>query len=360
MPSTRQKLLALGAIGELLLVVIGLGVILVTKRTPQKPVSGGQVEITITGSACAPNEVTLAAGAADFAIHNASSRAIEWELLDGVMVLAERENIAPGFTVEVTPRLEPGTYQMTCGLLSNPRGTLTVTAADGSTTAAATAPTLADLIAPTAEYRVYAITSADELVAATIVLAAAVKSGDIATAKARAADGLAAFAHMAPIAHLFANSASALGTGPASLPALAKSIATAPGTGDLGAAADAVAAAAQSLSGRAHMTTAAPHEIVAGAGTAVAALGGGVEDPRTAAATIAGVRKVADLFRPLTLRADKALAAKLDTDLTTAETAFATPGVTATPALKAQLADLGADFTALLAALGLTTPQEGQ
>ncbi len=62
-----------------------------------------------------------AAGTPTFTIHNTSQQAIEWEILDGVMVVAERENIAPGFTVALTPRLDPGSYQMTCGLLSNPR-----------------------------------------------------------------------------------------------------------------------------------------------------------------------------------------------------------------------------------------------
>jgi len=171
-PTTRLKLLVAGAIGVLLLVVVVLGTAFVTMRHAQKPVTSGQIAITITGTACTPNEVTIAAGSPDFAIHNASDRGIEWEILNGVMVVAERENIVPGFTVEVTPHLDPGSYQMTCGLLSNPRGTLTVTAADGSTIAAAAAPKLADLIAPTAEYRVYAIKSADELTSATTALAA--------------------------------------------------------------------------------------------------------------------------------------------------------------------------------------------
>ena len=360
MPTTRLKPLVLGAIGLLLLVVVALAVVFVTMRQPQKPAATGQIAITISGAACAPNEVTVAAGTPDFAIHNASDRAIEWEILNGVMVVAERENIVPGFTVEVTPHLEPGTYQMTCGLLSNPRGTLTVTAADGTTTIAAAPPKLADLIAPTGEYRVYAIKNADDLTAATTALAASVKSGDLNAAKARAADAIAAFAHIAPVTHLFGEAATALGTGPASLTGLAKGLAAGTTTDALNAAATAATAGAVSLSMSVHRTTAAPHEIVAGAGTVVATLAGGFDDVPAARAIIAGVRKIADLFKPLTLRADKALATKLDTDLTAVETALAAPGANSTLAVEAQLTDLGADFTALLAALGLNTPQGGQ
>ena len=360
MPTTRLKLLVLGAIGLLLLVVIALGVVFVTMRQPQKPAATGQIAITISGTACAPNEVTVAAGTPDFAIHNASDRAIEWEILNGVMVVAERENIVPGFTVEVTPHLEPGTYQMTCGLLSNPRGTLTVTAADGTTTIAAAPPKLADLIAPTGEYRVYAIKNADELTAATTALAAAVKSGDLIAARTHAADAIATFARIAPVSHLFGETVTALSTGPGSLSDLAKALATAGSADGLSPAADAVAAGAVGLGTSVHRTTAAPHEIVAGAGTVVATLSSGVDDVPAAQAIIAGVRKIADLFKPLTLRADKALATKLDADLTAVDTALAAPGANSTPALKAQLTDLGADFTALLAALDLNTPQGGQ
>ena len=360
MPTTRLKLLVLGAIGLLLLVVIALGVIFVTMRQPQRPGAIGQIVITITGSACTPNDVTVAAGSPDFAIHNTSDRAIEWEILNGVMVVAERENIVPGFTVELTPHLDPGSYQMTCGLLSNPRGTLTVTAADGTTTIAAAPPKLADLIAPTGEYRVYAIKSADDLTLATTALAAAVKSGDLAGARTHGADAVAAFAHLAPISHLLGETATALSTGPASLTGLAKAASTATSADALGAAATRVAASAVNLGTSVHMTTAAPHEIVAGAGTAVTMLSGGFDDAPAATAIIAGVRKIADLFRPLTLRSDKALASKLDADLTAVETALAAPGASASPALKAQLTDLGADFTDLLAALGLNTPQGGQ
>ncbi|MDA4832745.1 cupredoxin domain-containing protein, partial [Enterobacter hormaechei] len=86
-----------------------------------------------------------------FNIVNKSDRALEWEILDGVMVLEERENIVPGFTQTFTAKLNPGTYQITCGLLNNPRGTLTVTPS-AEADAAAARPALVAFVGPLAEY----------------------------------------------------------------------------------------------------------------------------------------------------------------------------------------------------------------
>ena len=86
-----------------------------------------RLTVTIAGKVCDPNALTVPAGRRTFKIVNQSDRAVEWEILDGVMVVAERENIAPGITQTLTAKLVPGKYEITCGLLSNPRGTLTVT-----------------------------------------------------------------------------------------------------------------------------------------------------------------------------------------------------------------------------------------
>ena len=86
------------------------------------------VAITITDKGCEPNALSVPAGKTIFKIKNASRRAVEWEILDGVMVVEERENIIPGFVQALTATLKAGQYQMTCGLMSNPKGVLNVTA----------------------------------------------------------------------------------------------------------------------------------------------------------------------------------------------------------------------------------------
>jgi iron uptake system EfeUOB component EfeO/EfeM len=58
---------------------------------------------------------------------------VEWEILEGVMVVEEKENIAPGFVQKLKANLKAGQYDMTCGLLSNPKGKIVVTEAKGRT-----------------------------------------------------------------------------------------------------------------------------------------------------------------------------------------------------------------------------------
>ena len=92
------------------------------------------VNITITEKGCEPMNLSVTAGKTLFLIKNASKRAIEWEILQGYMVVEERENIIPGFVQKLTATLEAGDYGMTCGLLNNPKGALKVTAKTGALT----------------------------------------------------------------------------------------------------------------------------------------------------------------------------------------------------------------------------------
>ncbi|QMV74052.1 FTR1 family protein [Comamonas piscis] len=120
------------------------------------------VTIEINQGTCTPNAVTVPAGKVVFRIVNQSQRALEWEILDGVMVLEERENILPGMTQQLSARLAPGNYEMTCGLLNAARGSLTVTTTDAFKAEAAKPPVTAFLGA-LAEYQVYMLTEAASL-----------------------------------------------------------------------------------------------------------------------------------------------------------------------------------------------------
>lgn len=85
-----------------------------------------QVTVSVTDTQCEPMQLTVKAGKSQFLIKNNSQKALEWEILKGVLVVEERENIAPGFSQKLTANLEAGEYEMTCGLLSNPKGKLIV------------------------------------------------------------------------------------------------------------------------------------------------------------------------------------------------------------------------------------------
>ena len=84
------------------------------------------VNVGVNDEACEPMQLTVKRGKTQFLIKNNSARAVEWEILKGVYVVEERENIAPGFSQKLTAKLEAGKYEMTCGLLSNPHGVLIV------------------------------------------------------------------------------------------------------------------------------------------------------------------------------------------------------------------------------------------
>ncbi|MFG5777276.1 iron uptake transporter permease EfeU [Comamonas sp. J-3] len=112
------------------------------------------VTVEISQNSCTPDNVTVPAGRVQFRIVNRSQRALEWEILDGVMVLEERENILPGMTQSINARLAPGTYAMTCGLLNAPRGKLVVTPSAAFQAAAAKPPVMA-FVGALADYQVY-------------------------------------------------------------------------------------------------------------------------------------------------------------------------------------------------------------
>lgn len=98
-----------------------------------------QVKVTVNDKQCEPMTITVNSGKTQFIIQNHSQKALEWEILKGVMVVEERENIAPGFSQKMTANLQPGEYDMTCGLLTNPKGKLIVKGAARADAAKGTA-----------------------------------------------------------------------------------------------------------------------------------------------------------------------------------------------------------------------------
>lgn len=116
-----------------------------------------KIHVSVTDKQCEPMALHVAAGKTQFIIKNNSMRALEWEILNGVMVVAERENIAPGFYQKMTVNLEPGEYQTTCGLLTNPHGSLTVSGAHDYQIKPQ------DLVAIAAEYKFYMIVKTRQL-----------------------------------------------------------------------------------------------------------------------------------------------------------------------------------------------------
>ncbi|AZI88124.1 iron uptake system protein EfeO [Kosakonia sp. CCTCC M2018092] len=162
-----------------------------------------QVKVTVTDKQCEPMNLTVNAGKTQFVILNHSQKALEWEILKGVMVVEERENIAPGFSQKLTANLQPGEYEMTCGLLTNPKGKLVV---KGEATAdAAKGDALLSLGEAITAYKAYVVGETTQLVSGTKAFTDAVKAGDIEKAKALYAPTRQHYERIEPIAELFSD-----------------------------------------------------------------------------------------------------------------------------------------------------------
>ncbi|KAB2517097.1 iron uptake system protein EfeO [Pseudomonas sp. GXM4] len=163
-----------------------------------------EIVVNIHPHSCEPNALTVPAGRASLRIVNRSERAVEWEILDGVLVVEERENIAPGLSQVINANLQPGDYAITCGLLSNPRGTLHVTPTAASDAAAKAKPSMVAFVGPLSEFRVYLAVQGSALIKAATALNQAIASGDLAQAQALYLPARAAYQRLAPAAQRLA------------------------------------------------------------------------------------------------------------------------------------------------------------
>lgn len=170
----------------------------------KRQVNHDEITVTINPHSCEPNALSVPAGHSSFRIVNHSDRAVEWEVLDGVLVLVERENIAPGLSQVVTANLLPGDYAITCGLLSNPRGTLHVTPTAASDAAAQARPSMVAFIGPLSEFRVYLSSQGTALINTVTALQQAIDAGDLGQAQALYVTARVAYQRLAPAAQRLA------------------------------------------------------------------------------------------------------------------------------------------------------------
>lgn len=207
-PERSRRVLSLGAAGAALLMVAGgVSFYLASVKAGAKA-AGDAVTVTLREGACDPSALTVPAGQSTFRIINTTDRAVEWEILDGVMVVEERENIAPGIAQTLRARLKAGQYAITCGLLGNPQGLLTVTPSANAETVAK--PSLVAFIGPLAEYQVYLTVQGDALVKGAVALDAAIRAGDLDQARALYAPARLPYARIEPLVSRFADLDNAL------------------------------------------------------------------------------------------------------------------------------------------------------
>ncbi len=302
-----------------------------------------QVKITVNDKQCEPMALTVPAGKTQFIVHNVSQKGLEWEILKGVMVVEERENIAPGFTQKMTANLEPGEYDMTCGLLSNPKGKLTVTVAAGEQ--APVKPDAMALVGPIAEYKVYVTQEVAQLVSQTKAFTDAVKAGDLALARKLYAPTRQHYERIEPIAELFSDldgsidareddfeqkSADPKFTGFHRLEKILFGDNTTKGADKF---ADLLYQDTLELQKRIAGLTFAPNKVVGGAAGLIEEVAAskisGEEDRYSRTdlwdfqANVDGAQKIVNLLRPLLQKADKPLLQKIDANFNTVDSVLA-------------------------------------
>lgn len=78
--------------------------------------SGGVLTVTAKSDSCAVSASTVTSGNATFRVTNAADKTTEFYLLasDGLRIVAEKENIAPGASSDLSVTLQPGTYFTAC------------------------------------------------------------------------------------------------------------------------------------------------------------------------------------------------------------------------------------------------------
>ena len=292
----------------------------------------GSFNIAVNDHACDPMELTVPSGQVVFNIKNNSTRKLEWEILKGVMVVDERENIAPSLSDKMPVTLLPGEYEMTCGLLNNPRGKLVVT--DSGFKEAAGEANMEKLAQPLADYKVYVQNEAAQLVTKTTAFVEAVKAGRTEDAKAMFADVRTHYERIEPIAELFNELDPAIDAraddfkdkeqdpGFGGFHRIEHALWTLNTTKGMEPIADKLLADVQKLKQEIDILTFPPSKVVGGAAVLIEEVANskisGEEDRYSRTdlsdfqANIEGAQKIIELFRPMIAEKDQALLDKTD------------------------------------------------
>ncbi|MCI4674764.1 iron uptake system protein EfeO [Candidatus Mycolicibacterium alkanivorans] len=164
--------------------------------------SSTEVTVDATDTGCTLSATEAGTGPTTFVITNNGTKVTEFYVYgEGDRVLGEVENISPGLQRKLVVQLsEPGTYKTACkpGMIGDGirtdfvvKGASLQTDKTGKFTQAS------------AEYKKYVDGQTDELVTATTAFVAAIKAGDIASAKAQYPTTRTYYERIEPVAESF-------------------------------------------------------------------------------------------------------------------------------------------------------------
>lgn len=177
-----------------------------SKKAHSKDQNISQIKIIINDKKCEPMEIITFNEKIQFVIKNESKRKIEWEILKGVIVIDERENIIPGFTQKITIKLDAGKYNMTCGLLSNPQGIILVKEKKiNNQVKHFNWKNFSSLVRPIFQYKKYVTKEIEQLLINTKIFITAIKNNDLKKAKFLFAKTRQHYERVESIAELFSD-----------------------------------------------------------------------------------------------------------------------------------------------------------
>jgi iron uptake system component EfeO len=158
------------------------------------------IEVTLSDAGCEPRSISTTAGPTTFEVTNDNTAAVtEFEVMQGDHILGEVENVIPGADRSFSLNLAEGGYRTNCpGGSKFDTGTLEVGAATDGAAADSSARDAA-----VQSYLTYVNSEADQLIRATAPFVAAVKAGDVETAKQKYAAARAHYESIEPIAESF-------------------------------------------------------------------------------------------------------------------------------------------------------------
>ncbi len=162
-----------------------------------------RVQVNLSEAGCEPAALSVPAGPVVIEIANLGGDIGEFEILKGDFVVDEVENMVPTFQNNLVTRLDGGEYTLVCYTLQSPRGTLTVTGGAAATRPPSSVVDATTLAAYQAEYETYVRAQATDFAARVATFTAALKTGDLDTARSLYAITRVPWETIEPIAELF-------------------------------------------------------------------------------------------------------------------------------------------------------------
>jgi iron uptake system component EfeO len=165
------------------------------------------IKVTSTASKCAISSSSAPSGTVNFTITNSADQVTEFYVLakDGVQIMGEAENIAPGAPRTLTIQLGPGDYFTTCkpGMVGAGVGRAAFTVTKSGTKIELTGDAKTQTAAAAASYVAYVKNQVAQLIPATQSFVTAYLAGDTTTAKSLYPQARAFYERIEPVAESF-------------------------------------------------------------------------------------------------------------------------------------------------------------